>query len=154
MSQTEKLFTKQLMVQLTEPELLQYGHDLADLHDLEHTLEVEKKAANDTFKEKASSIAARRSVLSTAIRDRQERRPVDCTFQYNWNSFARATIRTDTGEEIKVEIIPDDERQLHIEELEQQAAGNPEPSEAEEREWAKESKAMNEAEEREAARDK
>ena len=99
---------------LDDDEKRDYGRRLADLEHNKVTVETEKKAANDRFKERLSAIDVGIGQHVSAICDGFERRDVDCEWQYHWESFAKDLVRLDTGEVIEREAIGTEERQIGL----------------------------------------
>lgn len=121
--QKKSLTTKtvrNLTCQLTDAEKLAYGRTLADLeHDAE-TLEGEKKAMVDSFKERVSAVDVSIRKYATAIRDGIERRDVECEWIYHWPTFTKELVRGDTGEIVESAVISSDERQLGLDGIDNQ----------------------------------
>ena len=99
----------------TDAELAEKRDDLADTILEIGKVEDQKASANRGFKERLDGLYAESAKLSHQIKNRGESRSVDCAVEYNKpNIGEKTTIRLDTGEMLKIEVMDDDERQEEI----------------------------------------
>lgn len=79
-------------------------------------VEDDKATVTRTFKERLDGLYGQSTKLAQQIKNRKEFRMVECAVEFNKpNSGEKTTIRLDTGEMTKIEIMTDDERQEKIE---------------------------------------
>lgn len=101
-----------LPVPLTTPEKVDYGRNLAHLHQEYAALEIEKKHVADTFKDRLEGLDGRISALAVVVRNGEEVRDVECHWRYLFESNTKELIRMDTGEIVETTAISASERQL------------------------------------------
>lgn len=99
--------TRTLPVPLHDSDFEALGKELASCLVSVAKIEDQKKALNETIK----PMKKRAEVLSQAIEDGQEMRPVSCTWEYNWAGGTRSLYRNNTGEILQEEAIPESIRQ-------------------------------------------
>lgn len=104
---------QQLMCDLTDTERREYGIVLATtLGDIEE-IEAEKKKHSDHFKDRIAGLQARADETSRKVRDGKEWRNVECQVLLGTpDRDHKQTIRLDTGETIRTEMMTDSDRQL------------------------------------------
>lgn len=113
--------TRDLPCILNDDEIRLYGRKLADLEHHREQVALKKKAAVGGFKVELDAIDAGIRDLVTAIRDGMDRREVPCEWVYHWESFAKELMRTDTGGIIERDMIGDDERQIGLDGIDNNA---------------------------------
>ena len=123
-TQTIKV-ARNLPVVLNDNEKREYGRKLADLEHNKEQIELEKKAASDTFKEQLSAVDAGIRRFVTSIRDGIERREVECEWVYFWESLTKQLVRCDTDEVIERDMIGQDERQIGLDGIDTNADEKP-----------------------------
>ena len=87
-----------LPVKLTEPEVTEFGRQMAKLERDLRILQGEKKDSAADFKLRESKVDLSISDVATKIRDGQEYRQVETETTYDIASCTSTTKRTDTGE--------------------------------------------------------
>lgn len=104
-----------LACQYSDAELAEKRDALADVILAIDKVENRKSEAAKAFKEELDGMYAQSGRLAHQIRAREEQRMVDCICEMNKpNVGEKTTIRIDTGEMLKVEVMTDDERQEEI----------------------------------------
>lgn len=106
--------TKTLPCQLTEEEIRLRGLRLATLRSEIGDIEIEKKAANQEFKERIESREKQCGTLVKQITSGQEYREVIIEEVKDWESQSVRTIRVDTGETVEVRAMTPRELQRPI----------------------------------------
>lgn len=107
------VFTEDLPVQLNSEELVDAAHKLATYLKNKAEIEQQKKDANSRFNGQIS-------VLETAIEelyqviDEGETRPVECVWEFNWETGDKVLVRLDLDEEIRVARITEEDKQMHM----------------------------------------
>jgi hypothetical protein len=112
--QFEKIITRRLPVALTTEEQVNFGRQLADLHNEYTTIEIGKKAATDHFKGQMERLDGRISYAVEVLRANQEYRSVECKWRYLFDTNTKELLRMDTGDIVEVAPIEAEERQLMI----------------------------------------
>lgn len=92
--------TQKLPCPLTDLEVETRAHTLAKTVNELVKLDVEKKVAAGTFKERHDVLNAAAKQLAVQVHDRQELRDVEIEYQHDEIRLAVNTIRCDTGEVI------------------------------------------------------
>jgi hypothetical protein len=104
-----------LPCQYTDAELADKRDALADITIAIDTVENRKSDAAKAFKEELDGMYANCGKLAHQIRAREEHRLIDCIVEMNKPQVGeKTTIRLDTGEMLKVEVMTDAERQEEI----------------------------------------
>jgi hypothetical protein len=103
--------TLQCACVLTDTEKLAYGLELA-----EKAAEAARKTANlaaysKQIKGEIGTLQDQMANLSEKLNTGKEFRPVECLVRYDWENKVRKWIRTDTMEEEKNDIIPEEDLQ-------------------------------------------
>ena len=100
---------------LTDEEKLRYGeelsHHISQLKQSEDSLKSFKAQVNGEIETHQAQI----NVLSEKIGSGKEFRPVECRVDYDFDAKKRYWIRTDTGEVIKEDVIPEADLQEEME---------------------------------------
>lgn len=133
MSDSKKC-VEELPCQLTEDEMLERSRKLAGLHQQQLEIEDKKKQAMNEFTARLKKVAGDIHYTSNVISSGKEVRNVECRLDYFWNEGKKVMIRLDTGEIVSDEVIPDYERQQHMEFVERENGKTPEEKE----EWPEE----------------
>lgn len=107
-----KSIQRNLPVLLTTDEKVDYGLNLAELHQDYGSVEIKKKDAADRFKNELDELNARISYFSRVIRSGEEWRNVDCQWRYIFDTNTKELMRMDTGEIVETAAITAEERQL------------------------------------------
>lgn len=107
-----KTITRSLPVPLTTDEKVEYGRNLAVLHQEYLALERAKKVSADDFKEKLEGIDGATFRLATIVRNQEEYRTVECSWRYLFETNSKELIRMDTGEIVETATITAEERQM------------------------------------------
>lgn len=110
-----------LFCNLTNEELLKYGHELAGKVQDIGEAESAKKASADHWKDEITRLETELKILQRKVSTRQEERSVECTWLYHWETGLKELARLDTPDIQIVEkgTITDAERQMHTDELEE-----------------------------------
>jgi hypothetical protein len=106
--------TEELPCNLSDAEINDKALKLASLHQQKTEVEEKKKTAMDEFKAKLKKIDGDIHYLSNMINSGKESRNVQCRLEYRWAEGKKILIRLDTGEIVSEEVIPDFERQQHV----------------------------------------
>ena len=106
-----KTYTRDLRCELTPDEVRERGEELAQLHAELRDLEAEKKKAMAAFKLRLDDIKRQAAEKAHDVRTHTEERPVECELWADYLREVRSLVRTDTGEEIRVDGLTDDDRQ-------------------------------------------
>lgn len=106
-----KTLTRDLRCELTPDEVRERGEELAQLHAEVAALEAEKKAAMAVYKDRIDDLKDFTGRKAHDVRTHTEERPVEVQVWADYVRDVRSTVRTDTGEEIKVEALTDEDRQ-------------------------------------------
>ena len=85
---------------LTEEELLTYGHENANQIRQRSNLEAEKRAYNSRIKSEIDASTEQIEKLSDKISTRKEYREVECKVIEDYNDFTLKVVRLDTHEAI------------------------------------------------------
>lgn len=110
------LESRNLLVKLTDEEILEYSGQLAkNTLDLGAT-EDRKKEAVATFTATMKKYEAAINELSHKVSMRKEYREIKCEWHFNWEEGKKTLYRTDTGEQIESQPISDYDRQMRLEE--------------------------------------
>jgi len=100
---------------LTDAKKLNYGHEQAiSLQRLEEA-EARKQEFNSQIKADIEKYEARAHEIGHKLTSGKEYRDVECTITRDWEKKTRTWTRTDTGEVVKEDIIPDFELQEEME---------------------------------------
>lgn len=102
---------------LGEPDKLSMGKRLADVLREQDRLSLERKAAMDGFKQRASLLAEEAHQLSGAVSKGYVVRPIECEEMRDYASGRVSTVRLDTGEVLNERAMTTDERQLGFDAL-------------------------------------
>jgi DUF1365 family protein len=113
-----KYFNKELPVKLTQTEMLDKAKELSRANQDIVSLESSMKSMASEFKSKIQGKEAEIDILSQAISNGYEYRPVECYWDYDWKGGKKHLVRTDTGESVRVEDISQSERQGRLEDAE------------------------------------
>lgn len=107
------VFIEDLPVQLNSEELAEAAHKLAGYLQNKAEVEQQKKDSTQRFNGQIS-------VLDTAIEElyqiinEGESRPVDCIWEFNWQTGEKALVRLDTVEEVRMGKITEQDKQLQV----------------------------------------
>jgi hypothetical protein len=104
-----------LDVELTDEELLQCGSMMADAEYKYAALDREKKASAESFKERMDREQHIINDNARLIKEKIERRPVDCHVTLNEPEGQKTCVRLDTGEVVWIKPLTEDEKQLRFE---------------------------------------
>lgn len=103
--------TKMLACALTPAELQEYGQELANVIENKATEEVRQENFKKEMKATLSGLDAEIAVLSSKIRQREERRDVQVQPEMDFKKSIYRETRTDTGAIITERPLTEDERQ-------------------------------------------
>ena len=106
--------TKPLPCKLTEPEVLQYGRDLARAHADLDRIQDELDGIKADYQGKLAEQNASIGKLSGRVHSGIETRDVECTETKNWTKTTVAVVRNDTGDAIESRPMREDEKQMQI----------------------------------------
>lgn len=102
---------RDLPCQMSEQERLLKSMALAQKLDELDRVQLEKKAANDAFKERLNACHDAVSSLSREVRTGMEERPIECTENARYDDMMVDLIRMDTGEVVSSRPMHPSERQ-------------------------------------------
>lgn len=103
--------TKTLTCHLSEEEVKERSHELIEkLEDLD-TVELERKAANDKFKERHKALDLRTRELRRQIEKRTQLRDIECELRVDGTNQLILTVRLDTNQVIDARPMTEQERQ-------------------------------------------
>jgi hypothetical protein len=105
---------RKLAVELTDDELKQKGDVLSNRIEELDTVESERKAAADGFKEHIKEIHGDIASLARQIRTRKEHRTISCMWERDDARMTMCLIRQDTGEIVDTRPMRDDELQAEL----------------------------------------
>jgi hypothetical protein len=109
-----KPFKKELQVKLTVDERLDYSDKLSREVQEMSRLEAAKSEVSKDYGAKIEAAKAQIGNISRIISNGYEYRPVECIWEFYWATGTKSLRRTDTKEEIKLEAISMEERQLQL----------------------------------------
>jgi hypothetical protein len=110
-----KKLSLQLPCQYSDDELAEKRDRLSDVIIAIGETEFRKTTAAKAFKEELDGLYSESGKLAHQIKDREETRMVDCVCEMNKPQVGeKTTVRLDTGEMLKVEVMTDEERQEEI----------------------------------------
>lgn len=101
-----------LPVVLSNAELIDRGHQLADVERKVRDLDMREADAKAGFKKERGALETERHVLAGTIRDGKELRPVSLSMEADYDAGVIEYVRTDTGEVTKTRPLGDHERQV------------------------------------------
>jgi len=107
----KKITTRNLPVALTDDEIRKAGDALAMACEDITSEEARAKEIKDDLKNRMSSLEAERNRLAVLVRRKEEYRQVEVDIWFDYQRGMVEEIRTDTGEQIKIRPMTDDERQ-------------------------------------------
>jgi hypothetical protein len=108
--------TLELRCEYSDDELAFKRDELSTVIVHQGAVETRKAEVNRGFKEELDGLYARASELAHQIKRRGENRPVQCLVEFHKPNVGEKTIiRLDTGEQVRVEPMTEDERQEEIE---------------------------------------
>jgi hypothetical protein len=119
MSDSKKC-VEELPCQLTEDEMLDRSRKLAGMHQQQLEIEDKKKQAMNEFTARLKKVSGDIHYTSNVISSGKEARNVECRLDYFWEEGRKVLIRLDTGEAVSDEVIPDYERQQHMDFVERE----------------------------------
>jgi hypothetical protein len=105
------VITKQLACRLTPEELQAYGEQLANTIDEMSNEEARQEGFKKEMKSTLANLQATMTILSSKIRQREERRDVQVQPEMNFKKGVYREIRTDTGDLINERPLSEEERQ-------------------------------------------
>lgn len=103
--------TKDLPCKLTESELKEFGRKLAVKCEDIAAEESRQKDQKSEMKARLDGMESERSILALVVRRQEEQRDVECEEEFNYESGKVTVSRTDTGEELRVRPMTNEERQ-------------------------------------------
>jgi hypothetical protein len=106
--------TKALACKLTEPEVLQYGRDMAQAYAERERLTGELDAIKGEYKGKIAEQDAAIGKLQARVHSGMESRDVECVEEKNWTAATVRVTRTDTHEVIESRPMREDEKQVEL----------------------------------------
>lgn len=107
--------TIQLECTLTDAEKLVYGKELSQNLNKIQELDGQLQRFKDGIKSEMTTCETTVNVLSRKIDTGKEFRMIECAITRNWETKTRTWTRTDTGEVVKDDIIPEHEIQEELE---------------------------------------
>jgi len=141
----EKRTSKLLRYQYTPQELQHMGEDLAASYNKRARLESELATVKKDYAAKLERISGEISTLSRHINERSEMRSIDCVARYDFEASLKTFIRLDTGEQVDVERLTTEEKQMMLNLVERQKAREAELAQDPEASQVEEDKAKREA---------
>ena len=110
-----KKFTQYLKCEFSATEIADKAKELATANRKRGSIEQQKKEIDADLKGKVEAQNSIIGRLSEQIMTGSEYRDVDCTIVMDYPAIGQKTIiRKDTGEEIKVELMTDEDKQLAL----------------------------------------
>ena len=103
-----------LKCQLTQEELLERGDQMAHALDELNRLADEKKALGEELKAKEAKTQAEITVLQQLVRNKYDRRLVDCNLVINYTTQKALLVRLDTEETIEERDLTEEEKQMDM----------------------------------------
>lgn len=88
-------------------------------------LEDDLKTTKSQFKHRIDSVDAEINKDTQRLSTGHEMRDIECEVFYDWEKDERTVIRTDTGEEVEKKRIPEEDRQMRIDEQEEEKEADP-----------------------------
>ena len=108
--------TLELRCEYSDDELAFKRDELSTVIVHQGAVETRKAEVNRGLKEELDGLYARASALAHQIKRRGENRPVECLVEFHKPNVGEKTIiRLDTGEQVRVEPMTEDERQEEME---------------------------------------
>lgn len=115
MAKSKRTITREIKHTLGEPEKMKYGKYLAEKISERDQIALDKKEAMSEFKSRLDNVMADINSFSEALNTGFEMREVKCEVFFNLPSPGKKTIvRMDTGEEIGIENMTEDEKQEEL----------------------------------------
>ena len=112
----KRKITLELRCEYSDDELAFKRDELSTVIVHQGAVETRKAEVNRGLKEELDGLYARASELAHQIKRRGENRPVECLVEFHKPNIGEKTIvRLDTGEQVRVEPMTEDERQEEIE---------------------------------------
>jgi hypothetical protein len=109
-----QIVSRLLPVRLSEPELRERGDQLASVVQDVTTEQQRQTDMKAQMKARLSELEAKRTQLAITISRREEDREVLVTLRFDYRAGRVTEVRSDTGEEILVRHLTDDERQRNL----------------------------------------
>lgn len=103
-----------LKVELSQEEILQAADELATALDNLSQLDAEKESVTRELKAKAAALEAEVTTQQLLVRNKYERRNIDCENTLDYTTMESYTKRLDTGEEILRRPMTEDEKQTTL----------------------------------------
>lgn len=119
-----RMVTKALPCNLTEPEVLQYGRDIARAHSDKDRIENEFDSVKADYKGKISEQDSIIAKLSPRVHSGIETRDVECTEVKNRTKATVQIKRNDTNDVIESRPMREDEKQMQIGGISEDAPDN------------------------------
>lgn len=111
----KKKITLTLRCNLTDPEKINAGKELAEATNQLTELENDRKQVADSFKAKITAEDAKVASLSNKVRSGYEFRQVPCLVHFDEPTTGmKRTVRTDTNEQVSVEAMSEGEKQRNL----------------------------------------
>jgi hypothetical protein len=112
----KRKMTLELRCEYTDEELALKRDELSTVIVHQGAVELRKAEVNRGFKEELDGLYSRANELAHQIKKRGENRAVECLVEFHQPNVGEKTIiRLDTGEQVRVEPMTEDERQEEIE---------------------------------------
>jgi len=106
--------TRMLSVKLTDVELLERGHRVAELwHEIRSEEDAKKQAAAES-KRKLDALEEESYQLARQISSRSENRPVEVRRDIDYGRGVEEVMRLDTGEIVETRVLTPAERQVEL----------------------------------------
>lgn len=115
-----KNVTKQLPVTLTDEEILKYGRDCARAQADRNQIQNTAKQVAKEFSAKVAEQEAIIAKLSVYINSGKETRDIACIELKNWTKGTVLVQRTDTHETIESRPMREDEKQMEMQEVDEE----------------------------------
>lgn len=114
MTKENDIVIRSLEVKLTEQEILGKSRELAKAQLDIKEKELQLKSVQDDFKDKISALESEIGILSRAIANGSEYRDIECRWEYDWPGGTKTLVRLDTMEDVKKDVITQQERQQKL----------------------------------------
>jgi hypothetical protein len=106
--------TKALPCKLTEPEILQYGRDMAHAMSERERVQAELDSVKQEYKARLEEYSATINKLSGRVNSGIETRDVACLEVKDWTDATVRITRLDTSEDVEARPMREDEKQMEL----------------------------------------
>ena len=118
----QKTCKKMLECKLTTEELVVRSKELSKALDEHDAAEDRLESARTQIKAEIASVEGTINKLKKVVGSGVEFREIECNIVYDWDKKEKIIVRSDTGETVDVDIIPEEDLQEHLELIERENA--------------------------------